>query len=70
MDEYLSDELFEMQRPPRVERINGIKLNLGAMTILELVQLEAVCTDRVTDAQVELLVVQSYIPRQQPDFPV
>jgi hypothetical protein len=43
------------------ERINGVKLHLGAMSIAELTQLQAVCKERVEEARTDLMVVNDYL---------
>jgi hypothetical protein len=44
-----------------VERLNGIKLNLGRMSLLELQLLEEQCDEQFKDAHHELVVVRDVL---------
>jgi hypothetical protein len=51
----------------QIERINGIKLNLGAMTLLELEVLEVECSERFADPHTDLTIIRDTIARRFPD---
>jgi hypothetical protein len=50
-----------------IERINGIALDLGKMTLLELQVLEVQCSERFQDVHHELTVVRDVLDRRFPD---
>jgi hypothetical protein len=53
-------------RPRRIERINDIPLDLGAMTLLELQVLEQQCNERFAQAHAELKMVRNALEVQFP----
>ena len=57
-----------IQFPQRyVERINGIEIDLGRLTLLELQLLEEQCNERFKDAHHELVVVRDVREQRFPD---
>jgi hypothetical protein len=46
-----------------VERINGIRLHLGSMSLEELQQIEGHTRERVLEAQHDLWVISDYVDR-------
>jgi hypothetical protein len=50
-----------------VERIAGIKIDLGRMSLLELQLLEEQCNERFNDAHHELVVVRDVLAQRFPD---
>jgi hypothetical protein len=50
-----------------VERINGIRIDLGRMSLLELQLLEEQCNERFKDAHHELVVVRDVLAQRFPD---
>lgn len=49
-----------------VERIAGIKMHLGRMTLPVLQQLEGYARERVTEAQDDLWIIQHYVELAAP----
>jgi Zn finger protein HypA/HybF involved in hydrogenase expression len=51
----------------QIERINGIKLNLGRLSLLELQVLEVQCSERFQEAHTDLTIVRDTLARRFPD---
>jgi hypothetical protein len=51
----------------QIERVNGIELNLGALTLLELQALEVQCSERFAEAHTDLTIVRDTLARRFPD---
>lgn len=51
---------------PQAERINGVRMHLGHMSLEQLQSIEGHCRNRVMDAQTDLWIVGDYIARLFP----
>lgn len=62
--EHLADVVPLSSGHRRVERINGIRLPLGSMTVSELVALHETCISRVEEAQTDVMIVADYLAQR------
>ena len=54
-------EPVEVPRLPMTERINGIAIKLGRLSVEELRTIEQTCLDRLEEARTDVYVVRDYL---------
>lgn len=55
------------RRDNGVERINGVKMRLGAMSVESLTELAGTCRERLEEARLDLAIVSDYLDARDPD---
>jgi hypothetical protein len=60
-------EIFYFPERRQIERINGVTMNLGRLSLEELQLLEVQCSQRLAEAQDEVMIVRDALARWFPD---
>ena len=62
-------DVIQMSDRRNTERINGIRINLGSMSLTELTTLEGYCGQREVEARTDGMIVRDYIDTHFPSGP-